>query len=484
MRERQTLFTYVYRDLEEQILSGRLKYGDKLPSLSGLSERYHVGVRTVKDVLCALREKGYIRTEERKAAVVVHRQTELNAAASSVLERRTAILEVYRTVELLEPPLLAFCARICGEEERKRLARDIARLRGKDPEQRGQICTGCIHALAEGSRSLLIGDLFTSLGIYTRMPLFRGRERFVELVAERGGFPSVAWAMESLLTRDADEITARFGAVFRTVTSAVQAYLDEMSRTFGGVPEDPSKGFDWAAERGRDHYYMQVTQDLIDKIGTGEYAAGAFLPTEAALSDAYGVCIATVRKALSMLNELGFGQTVPAKGTRVVLQDNKATMRVLKNKTFKRDTLRYLSGLQLMAVIIRPAAALACEGMDGETLRELERRLRSCGGIPLDILVQWVMGHQSLRPMKTILQATNRLLHWGYYFAFYSDGPSSAELLTQKSLDAFFCLRSGDRQGFADTLSACYCHILEFVRGFMVEYGLAEAAGIVTPDLI
>ena len=157
MRGRQTLFTYVYRDLEEQILSGRLKYGDKLPSLRGLSERYHVGVRTAKDVLCALREKGYIRTEERKAAVVVHRQTELSAAASSVLERRTTILEVYRTVELLEPPLLAFCARICGEEEQKRLARDIARLRGKDPEQRGQICTGCIHALAEGSRSLLIG---------------------------------------------------------------------------------------------------------------------------------------------------------------------------------------------------------------------------------------------------------------------------------------------------------------------------------------
>ena len=41
-------------------------------------------------------------------------------------------------------------------------------------------------------------------------------------------------------------------------------------------------------------------------------------------------------------------------------------MRVLKNKTFKRDTLRYLSGLQLMAVIIRPVAALACEGTDGE----------------------------------------------------------------------------------------------------------------------
>ena len=177
------------------------------------------------------------------------------------------------------PPLLAFCARIVwGGREQKRLARDIARLRGKDPEQRGQICTGCIHALAEGSRSLLIGDLFTSLGIYTRIPLFRGRERFVELVAERGGFPSVAWAMESLLTRDADEITARFGAVFRTVTSAVQAYLDEMSRTFGGAGGPLPRGLTGRRSGGGDHYYMQVTQDLIDKIGTGSTLPGPSCP--------------------------------------------------------------------------------------------------------------------------------------------------------------------------------------------------------------
>lgn len=74
MKQKQTLFNYVYQNLKEQILSGRLQHGEKLPSMSRLCEFYHVGIRTVKDVLLRLKEEGYIQTEERKAAVVIYRQ--------------------------------------------------------------------------------------------------------------------------------------------------------------------------------------------------------------------------------------------------------------------------------------------------------------------------------------------------------------------------------------------------------------------------
>ena len=81
MRERQTLFESVFQSLEEQILSGRLGVGSRLESINELSARYGVGTRTVREVLRALKEKGYIRTEERKAAVVVYRQAEAGMAA-------------------------------------------------------------------------------------------------------------------------------------------------------------------------------------------------------------------------------------------------------------------------------------------------------------------------------------------------------------------------------------------------------------------
>lgn len=484
MRERQTLFESVFQPLEEQILSGRLGVGSRLESINELSARYGVGTRTIREVLQALKEKGYIRTEERKAAVVVYRQAEAGMAARSVLERRTSILQVYRTAGVLEPLLLAFCTRFCSEEELRQTEAEIARLARKNPEQRGRACSACLHALVERSQNPLLSDLFASLEIYTRIPFFRGRERFVELVAEQNGFGPLSWVMEALLTRDTGEIAARFGALFRCITAAAEKYLDEMAQEFGDTPEDPAKAYCWTAERGRDHYYMQITRDLIDKIGMGKYAAGAFLPTEAELAEEYGVCIATVRKALAMLNELGFGQTVPATGTKVTMQGQRAVMRVIKNKTFKQDTLRYLSGLQLMALAIQPAALLAYDAMDGAARRRLGRQLRASEGIPLELLLQCVMEFQPLEPLRTILKETNKLLHWGYYFAFYSEGPASAELLTQKSLDAFDCLQKNDKQGFANTLASCYCHILAFVRGHMMRCGLAEAAKIVTPDML
>lgn len=149
MRERQTLFESVFQSLEEQILSGRLGVGSRLESINELSARYGVGTRTVREVLRALKEKGYIRTEERKAAVVVYRQAEAGMAARSVLERRASILQVYRTAGVLEPLLLAFCTRFCSEEELRRMAAEIARLARKNPEQRGRACSACLHVLVE-----------------------------------------------------------------------------------------------------------------------------------------------------------------------------------------------------------------------------------------------------------------------------------------------------------------------------------------------
>ena len=88
IKNKQTLFDYVYSDLCGQIKIGRLSYGDKLPSISQLCELYHVGIRTVKDVLSALRKDGYIRTEERKAATVIYNRDNM--------DRHFAVQDVYK----------------------------------------------------------------------------------------------------------------------------------------------------------------------------------------------------------------------------------------------------------------------------------------------------------------------------------------------------------------------------------------------------
>ena len=120
MEEKRTLFEYLYKNLREQIMTGYLKYGDPLPSMSQLCENYHVGIRTVKDVLAALKKEGLIHTEERRPSIVAYQpdcEVQKEHAIRSVLERRHTILEVYKTMELIMPRLFAFSMVSCGGEK-------------------------------------------------------------------------------------------------------------------------------------------------------------------------------------------------------------------------------------------------------------------------------------------------------------------------------------------------------------------------------
>ena len=117
-------FYIVYRDLEEQILSGRLKYGDKLPSLRGLSERYHVGVRTAKDALRVAGEgvhpyRGRGRRRGGPPADGAQRRRKFRSGAQDDHTGGIPHGGAFGT------PAAGVLRLICGEEEQKRLARDM-----------------------------------------------------------------------------------------------------------------------------------------------------------------------------------------------------------------------------------------------------------------------------------------------------------------------------------------------------------------------
>lgn len=484
IRDKQTLYQHVYQDLKEQIRTGRVRYGEKLPSMSGLCDFYHVGLRTVRDVLRTLKEEGYICTEERKAATVLYRQPdcqESDSAIRSVLGRKKLIVNVHRAITILMPPIIAFSSQCLNQEELKQWLQALTRSRFNSPEIRWRTCSKLLYSLLEHSKNLLFRDMFISFELYGRLPFFQSQKRYLELFAKRGKFRGTVWVMESLLTQDPSEITARFTDMFQRTTAAVEEYLDELSQEFPELPDQEDVSFLWAPERGRDHYYTQITRDLVDKIGNGYYQAGNFLPSEAALSREYGVCVSTVRKAIAMLNELGFGETRNAQGTRIILPGEEATLRCMKSKTYKRDTLLYLSGLQLMAIAVRPAALLAYPHITSEARKALQNRLQDPTLFPLDEMIHLIIASLPLPPLGTVLTEVGKLLYWGYYYSFFPNGVSNGNPLSQKSHGALVSFLAGDAEGFAGRLSACYCYVLEFIRPFMIENGLPEAAGILTP---
>ncbi len=484
MKSKQTAFDYVYRDLREQIQIGRLAFGDPLASMSQLCDIYHVGIRTVKDVLGALKAEGYIRTEERKHAVVIYRRDDSRQASAVrlALEQKTSILQVYETMALILPPIFALSSTACSDEKMDEWARAFRNFDKKDAEKRKKQMASFLYFLLENSGNLLFRDLYSNYELYAKIPLFSNCERFENRVCLYNEFNSLTWVAEALLAKDSAQIVHRFSTMYEAIVFSIQVLLEEFTAQYPNVPEDPTLAFSWNAHRGREHYYLQIARDLIDKIGTGVYPENTFLPSESELAAQYHVCVSTIRSALSMLNEIGFAKTYNAKGTKTIWQEDQVVVKCMKNKAFKRDTLLYLSALQLMAMVVPSAVRLALPYIDETAKLELGRQLTRPECIPLDAVVRCIVEHQPLQPMKTILHELCDLNIWGYYYSFNRDDPLNDAVLTRKCKDAVQYLYDGETERLAECLYLCYVHILDFVRHFIVGCGLSEAALIITPQ--
>lgn len=64
--------------------------------------------------------------------------------------------------------------------------------------------------------------------------------------------------------------------------------------------------------------YIEIYRDLLNKIKTGQYEIGSFLPTEKELSDFYDCSRDTIRKSLNILLQNGYIQKIKGKGSLVL----------------------------------------------------------------------------------------------------------------------------------------------------------------------
>ena len=86
-----------------------------------------------------------------------------------------------------------------------------------------------------------------------------------------------------------------------------------------------------------DFLYLQVYNDLKDRIAAGVYQEGDRLPSDQELKEEFGVSIITIRKALDILKEEDTIQRIPGVGTFVKehSQPNGGEQCANKDKQFK-----------------------------------------------------------------------------------------------------------------------------------------------------
>lgn len=471
---------YVYDMILEQILQGRYRMGQSLPSAVRIAETYHVGLRAAQDALRALRRDGYIQTQARRRAVICYSPREEAVDRREImrlLARRQATRDAFQSAAVLMPPILAFCTERMSPAELGELLRPIRRIDAKHYQDRILTTSLVMNRILRQAGNPLFCDLYASLEVYLQVPVFPaygnpfdgeelcgGREVIERLMALRLKKPSQA------------------GRIYEDVGQTVERYMARLSADYPDVQENPALSYTWNPVRGQTYLYAEVARDLMRKIGGGDYPDGTFLPPENTLSKAYGVSLYTVKQALGVLRSFGLVRTMNGRGTCVTLQHAGITREGLSRAGYKRDMLMYLYALQFIATVIRSTALFAFEKIDEQAVQAVEKELEIPGRIPMTELLDAVrksLCHQTLREILTQIQ---KLLLWGSCFVFLQQGDGSANALRAGCRCAVAHLRRRNGEAFAAQMEQCILFVMQRVRTFLMDNGIEEAGEICIPS--
>ncbi|MFQ7726503.1 MAG: hypothetical protein ACLRI7_08975 [Ruthenibacterium lactatiformans] len=145
--------------------------------------------------------------------------------------------------------------------------------------------------------------------------------------------------------------------------------------------------------------------------------------------------------------------------------------------------MRYLQALQLLVLIIHPAALSAAPLFAAKELDELDGKF----AMPDSICIVEIVGGDfkacRIGTPAYRVGETFRLTEWGYYIAYYTDRRQALEDLNGRVAASVQYLRAGDAASFADSIADCYRHVLKRAKVYMLEnYNFYKAASVRIPE--
>lgn len=480
LKSRKTLYQLVYDDLKKQIQSGALEYKSSLPSIRQLSLYYHVSTVTVKKALKLLREEQMIQTEERKNTVIIYKPLfSERGYIQSILRREASILAVYETMEIIMPDILAFCTKSVNVTSLEHYEQAHQK-RSKKHQGPGRWRTASLllHDLLKKSGNLLFDPLLTRIESYGEVSFFLDHQQPISEYSPYEDNHTITWVLNHLQNADHHTIKKNFSESYHLLTQSVRKSFEKLREKFPDVPFQDEKRFAWNSREDFYPLYQRIARDVVEKIGTGIYPQDQFLPSEASLAVQYGVSVSTIRRALKSLCHLGFTQTYNGLGSKVVSVDKQDFWR----KMSRQNIQLYLSALQLMMLIVRPAALLAFDRLDGSVQHRLKLSQSKKNSILLQELIDCITEQISLYPLKSILQECCQIISLGVYYSYYKHGSQNADHLTLMSSWAFHNLLDGEREKFADQIHLCYRFIFCSVHSTVEHNGLSDAVDLMIPE--
>jgi GntR family transcriptional repressor for pyruvate dehydrogenase complex len=183
------LYEQIVAQIEERILNGELRPGDKLPAERELAEQFGVSRTAIREAMKALMQSGLVVIQPGRGTYVTDGTSMVVRHSIDMLLRvgnETGIKDLIEVREILEPEIAALAAVRAGSEDIQSMAEAVIAMDQAmdDPDTYIEADLDFHLALAQGSNNALIPVLIDSLVDLLRE--HRKRAASVEGGLERG----------------------------------------------------------------------------------------------------------------------------------------------------------------------------------------------------------------------------------------------------------------------------------------------------------
>ncbi|MDO4275667.1 MAG: GntR family transcriptional regulator [Eubacteriales bacterium] len=249
------------------------------------------------------------------------------------------------------------------------------------------------------------------------------------------------------------------------------------------VPVEPIP-YEWNYFSERPLVSFNLAMKLLRKIYSS-FGNLEFLPAFTSLAKEYSMPLITVRRAVKILSDIGIVETIPGKGTRVLVGlDNPAPISKFSTPNLKKALLQYLQSMQIILIICKDVARVVFPTLSERSIQgtiswlqniQVSKDYYMAFGVCFNLLRE-----QAQSPaLREILDGLMYFQYLGYPlndvkpYAFRFDPRSTTVLL--KSLE------EKDAELFSTELQRLALDIFKAGKEKLLAGGIYEAESIVLP---
>lgn len=432
MGRNQQLYQYLYQTITTQIFNGTFIYGQEFPSQREICQRYNAGITTVRKVMKLLAEEGYIRTAQGQPSVVTY-CTSKEALAGFLVQSREEITDAYKGLGLLMPILYREGAKRCNESELC-LFDNILNTISEQMElpDHYQLSNAFFTALLRPLKNQLIIDLELDSENYLHIPYipFPGIDDPFATTVER----TKTWfnkAIFQIKHKQFDDFYAGTSRLYCDSGERVDNYLYALGK-YTGSKSQKNEDIHWFRIKGHSELYARLAMTIVRRIVAGEFDNEQYLPSIPKLMEEYRITKNTARRAVNLLNSLGFAQTIDKKGSVITPEGETVFTSELNwaDPVIQERLSFFLEALQILTLTVRNCASSIFFIPDGLG-HSLESRLHTApenriSPLSFQLLMNTFIQLLPYQSLKNIFRQLDDLLIWGHYMqaidkSFYPD---------------------------------------------------------------